>query len=269
MSAFLGRNRFGVFEVGMRSVNQRRHWTCAALLACALAIFFPQGAHAGPPFITDDPEPTATGHWEIYAPFVDADGQSDTIQGATGLELNYGALRSVQLTVNLPVDFQHDDLGWRSGAGDLGLSVKYRFYNDEAAGFQIAVFPAVTLPTGSNGMGAGTATGFLPVWIQQDHGPWSIFGGGGYAINPGRGNRDFWKGGLAVTRKFGEQLVLGAEADREGADTDDGRATTSLGFGGTYKIAGPLTLLGSGGPTFEDEGGPTGYHAYFALRLDY
>jgi len=243
--------------------------TKAALLACAIATCTPQGARAGPPFLTDDPEPTETGHWEIYAPFIDVDGQGNSFQGAAGIELNYGAMRDVQITVGLPVEFSHGDQGWSSGAGDLALSVKYRFYNDEAAGLQIAVFPGITLPTGTNGMGAGTMTGFLPVWIQKDQGPWSVFGGGGYAINPGPGNRDFWTGGLAVTRKFDERLVLGAEAKRQGADTDDGHASTSLGVGGTYKLETPLTLLGSGGPTFEDRGGATAYHAYLGLRLDF
>lgn len=241
----------------------------AALLACAVAAFFPHSAQAGPPFLTDDPEPTEVGHWEIYAPFIEADGQGNNIQGSAGVELNYGAARDLQITVGVPVDFQHDEQRWLSGAGDLALSAKYRFYNNDTAGLQIAVFPGITLPTGSNGMGAGTVTGFLPVWIQKDQGPWSVFGGGGYAINPGQGNRDYWTGGLAVTRKFSERLVLGAEANRQGADTDDGHASTSLGFGGTYKLEAPLTLLGSGGPTFEDRGGATGYHGYLGLRLDF
>lgn len=243
--------------------------TKTALLACAIAACVTQGARAGPPFLTDDPEPTETGHWEIYAPFIDGDGQGSNFQGSAGVELNYGAVRDLQITVGLPVDFQHDDQGWLSGAGDLALSAKYRFYNDEAAGLQIAVFPGITLPTGTNGMGAGKMTAFLPVWIQKDQGPWSVFGGGGYAINPGTGNRDYWTGGLAVTRTFGERLLLGAEVERQGADTDDGSASTSIGFGSTYKLYAPLTLLGSGGPTFEDQGGTTGYHAYLGLRLDF
>ena len=238
-------------------------------LACVIAISFAHGAKAGPPFLTDDPEPTETGHWEVYAPFVEVDGQGNDFAGATGVELNYGAARDVQITVGLPVDFQHDDEGSRWGAGDFRLSVKYRIWNDEAAGLQIAVFPSVTLPTGTNGMGADRVTGFLPVWIQKDYGPWSVFGGGGYAINPGLGNRDFWSGGLAVTRKFGARLVLGVEAKREGADTDDGHASTSLGFGGIYQLEAPFRLLASGGPTFADDGGATGYHAYLAVGLDF
>lgn len=33
-----------------------------------LGLLAPATAWAGPPFLTDDPEPTETGHWEIYGP---------------------------------------------------------------------------------------------------------------------------------------------------------------------------------------------------------
>ena len=42
--------------------------------ALALAFAAPEAAVAGPPFLTDDPEPTETGHWEIHAPALDAAG---------------------------------------------------------------------------------------------------------------------------------------------------------------------------------------------------
>lgn len=130
------------------------------------------------------------------------------------------------------------------------------------------MFPGVTLPTATNGMGAGRVTGFLPVWVQEDAGPWSVFGGGGYAINPGAGNRDYWTGGVAVTRELDEHWLLGAEADRQGADTVGGHATTALGMGAILDVPGPLRLLASGGPTFADGGGH-GFHAFAALGLDF
>jgi hypothetical protein len=156
----------------------------------------------------------------------------------------------------------------RWGAGDIGASVKYQFYRDKSAGFSIAVFPAVTLPTASNGMGAGRVTAFLPVWAQKDAGPWSVFGGGGYAINPGSGNRDYWTGGVAVTREVTKRLLLGTEIDRQGADTVGGRASTSAGMGAIVDLKGPLRLLASGGPTWIDGGGG-GFHAFAALGLDF
>jgi hypothetical protein len=244
------------------------HWALG-VAACMAIAATPQTAVAGPPFLTDDPVPTDTRHWEIYGPLIEAEGRGEDFSGAAGVELNYGAAPGLQLTLGLPVAYAHDASGWRSGAGDVKLSAKYRFYHDEAAGLSIAVFPGVTLPTGTNGMSAGKVTALLPIWAQKDMGPWSVFGGGGYAINPGEGNRDFWKGGVAVTRSFGERLLVGLEADRQGADTEGGSGATSLGIGAIYQLKKPLRLLASGGPTFDDDGGNAGFHAFVALGWDF
>lgn len=245
--------------------------TCRRLLAgCGLALCF-VGApvHAGPPFLTDDPEPTETGHWEIYGPYVEADGRGGDFGGSTGVELNYGAAKDLQLTVGLPAAFAHDASGLQWGSGDLELSAKYRFFHDEKSGVQIAAFPGVTLPTASHGLGAGRVTAFLPVWGQIDSGKWSVFGGGGYAINPGAGNRNYWSGGIAVSRQVTNRLLLGVEADRQGADTIGGNGSTSFGIGAIWQLKAPFRLLASGGPTFEDHNGGAGFHMFAALGLDF
>ena len=238
------------------------------MLFRSAAALLSTSAHAGPPFLTDDPEPTDIGHWEVYAPLFKADGSGKDFDGAFGAEINYGPVKDVQLTLGLPIAYVHDAKGWRSGAGDLEASVKYRFYRDETAGLQIAAFPGITLPTGSNGMSADHVTALLPIWVQKDSGEWSVFGGGGYAINPGVGNRDYWTGGVAATRQIGERLLVGLEADRQGPDTVDGSAATRLGIGAIYDLPGPLRLLASGGPTFDDNG-RSGFHAFAALGIDF
>jgi hypothetical protein len=237
----------------------------AALL---LGLVLAGAAKAGPPFLTDDPEPTDTGHWEIYAPFADVDGRGGDYGGGFGAELNYGPAKDVQLTVGLPVSYAHDQGGLHAGRGDLEASVKYRFYHDEAAGLSVAIFPGVSLPTARRGFGNRRVTALLPVWAQKDAGKWSLFGGGGYAVNPGAGNRDYWTGGAALTRELGERLLLGVEVDRTGPDAVDARATTSLGLGAILKLGGPFRLLGSGGPTFSGGHAQTGFHAFIALGID-
>ena len=237
----------------------------ALVLAAAL---WSSAARAGPPFLTDDPEPTDTGHWEIYAPLFEATGSGRDFEGSLGAEINYGAIENVQVTIGLPAAYRHDAQGWHRGAGDLEASVKYRFYHNERAGLQVAFFPGVTLPTASRGLGAGHVTALLPVWAQKDFGPWSVFGGGGYAINPGVGNRNYATAGIALTRRFGERLLFGIEADRQGADVVGGRASTSLGVGAIFDLPGPLRLLASGGPTLEDGGG-RGFHSFVALGVDF
>ncbi len=232
------------------------------------ALLAPPAAFCGPPFLTDDPVPTDTGHWEIYAPAFDAAGRGRQFDGSAGVELNYGPAPDVQVTMGLPLSYQHGLDGLSVGQGDFEASLKYRFFHDEDAGLSMAVFPGITLPTARKGYGADHVTALLPVWLQQDIGRWSVFGGGGYALNPGRGNRDYWTGGLALGRIFSDALLVGIEVDRQGKDALDGRAQTQLGLGAILRLSPHLRLLGSGGPTWERHAGRAGFHAYLALGWD-
>lgn len=237
------------------------------VLASMIAMLAPSLAWAGPPFLTDDPEPTDTGHWEIYEPLIEAEGRGAEFEGVVAAEFNYGAAPNLQLTVEIPFAYSNDTTGMNWGTGDIAISAKYRFYNDERAGFSIAAFPGLTLPTASNGMGRGKVTALLPIWVQKNSGPWSVFGGGGYAINPGAGNRNYWTGGIAVSRQVTPRLLLGLEAGRKGADTVGGDGSTSLGIGAILQLRVPFRLIASGGPVFLDSGGAAGFHALLALGL--
>ena len=137
------------------------------------------------------------------------------------------------------------------------------------AGVQLAVFPAVTLPTATAGLGAGRVTAYLPVWGQKDFAGWSLLGGGGYAINPGAGQRDYWNGGMALSHQLGSSGSVGIEAFREGPAAIGDRATTSLGLGFIRKLGGRFRLLGSAGPSFVDGSKTVQFHAYAALGLDF
>ncbi len=225
--------------------------------------------HAGPPFMTDDPEPTETGHYEIYGPQLEMGGSGGNFEGTAGVEVNYGPVKDVQLTLGLPMAFSHDSSGWRSGADDIKASVKYRFFNDEAERVQIAVFPGMSIPTGSNGFGAGHVTGFVPIWAQKEIGKWVMFGGGGYALNPGSGNRDYWVGAFNLSRKFSEKLLVGIEAQHQGADVVGGDGSTSLGLGFIYNLKEPFRIMMSAGPTFADTDGAASFHSFIALGINF
>ena len=223
-------------------------------------------AAAGPPFITDDPEPTDVRHWEIYA-FGDGQGESSSVDADAGLDLNYGAIRDVQLTATLPLSFEHDrESGWRGGTGDLELAVKYRFLHDEKSGVSAAVFPRAFLPT-STLQGRGRAKLLIPIWLQKNWGPTSLFGGGGYEINPGSENRDFWQEGAAVTHDFGNGFTAGVEIAHQGSDSNGGTGETDAGAGVIVHLSGIASLLASGGPTWADH--RTGYHFYASLGLNF
>ena len=234
-------------------------------LAAVLLAGVAAPALAGPPYLTDDPAPTDTGHWEIYA-FGAGEGHGQNFDADAGFDLNYGAVKGVQLTATLPLSFSHEvQDGWRSGTGDLELAVKYRFANDEESGFSAAIFPRAILPT--SGIEQGGRTRFLlPLWVEKDFaGRTSLFGGGGYELNPGRGKRNFWQGGVALTHDLSEKLSIGTEIAWQQPDEAGGTSQTSLGAGSIVRLSDHYALLFSGGPTWA--GHRTSYHFYGALGL--
>jgi hypothetical protein len=232
----------------------------AALLIAAPAV-------AGPPYQTDDPEPTELRHWEIYN-FLTFDGHGGDYDGAAGFDLNYGAARGLQLTATLPLAFERTRPGTAHlGAGDLELGAKYRFIDDQEGGWQAAVFPRVIMPTAAHDLGGRHARLLLPLWVQKDLGSTSVFGGGGFEINPGSGNRDFWQAGIAVTHDFSTSTALGAEVAWQSRDTQDGTSSTGVNVGLIQKLGGPYSLLLAAGPIFS--GGEASYHGYAALSLNF
>jgi hypothetical protein len=233
-------------------------------LACACAA---PPAWAGPPYLTDDPIPTDTGHWEIYA-FTAREGRGSTWDQDAGFDLNYGPVEGIQLTATLPLSFSHDPIGGaHGGTGDLEVGVKYRFLNDQAHGFSAAIFPRVILPTASHAAGE-KARFLLPLWLGKDFkGGTSLFGGGGYLINRGPGNKDFWQAAVALTHDLSEGVSVGAEITRQGPDTVGATPQTRAGIGSIIHIGGAASLLVSGGPTWADH--RTGYHFYGAIGLNF
>lgn len=240
---------------------------CACLLAALALVSVASPAIAGPPYQTDDPQPTDLGHWEIYN-FITFDGRRGDVDGEGGFDLNYGAAEGLQLTATLPLTFTHaPHTGWRGGRGDVELGAKYRFVNAEKSGWQAAVFPRVILPTSAKHLGGARTRLLLPLWVQKDFGKTSVFGGGGYEVNPGSGNRNFWQAGVAVARDVTDKLQLGGEAAWQTADTRGGRSSRGVDLGLIDKLGGPVSLLIAAGPSFS--GGQTSYHAYAALRLNF
>lgn len=222
---------------------------------------------AGPPYLTDDPVPTDTGHWEIYA-FTAGEGHRSTIDADAGFDLNFGPAKGVQITATLPLSFSHSSqAGWRGGTGDAELGVKYRFFHDDKNALSAAIFPRVILPTAAHGK-EGKARLLLPLWLGKDiAGGTSIFGGGGFTANPGPGNRDYWQASVAVTQDVSKTISIGTEIARQGADAAAGSAQTRLGVGSTIQLSEHYALLVSGGPTWDNH--RTSYRFYAALGLDF
>jgi len=233
--------------------------------ACSLAA---APCLAGPPFETDDPEPTDPGRWEIYA-FATGTRSADETEGEAGLDINYGLAPDVQLTAVLPLSYEREDRD-RLGLGDVELAVKFRFLHQREGSPlpDVSFFPAVTIPTARKDMGTGRVQLFLPLWLQKDFGPWSLFAGGGLHLNSGVGNRNYWSGGIGISRGFGERFSLGVEIYHETPDEAGERSFTGVNFGLTYRLDSRWSLLLSGGPGIQHRADGGRYAIYAALKLD-
>jgi hypothetical protein len=151
-------------------------------------------ASAGPPYISDDPEPTDYQHWELYL--------------------------------------------FSQGTHAMEFGVKYRFIEQGKTSWipSVALYPLLEAPTGdaARGLGTGRTHAFLPLWIQKDFGDWTTFGGGGYWINPGAGNKNHWFVGWVLERKITDKLTLGVELFHRTPDEIGSMQPTGFNIGGIY-----------------------------------
>jgi hypothetical protein len=229
----------------------------ARLIALALALTAVSGAaKAGPPFLTDDPEPVPYRHSEFYV-FGTRDKavDSDTIQGPS-MEFNYGVRPEMQFHVVIPyVNVFAAGAPTQRGLGDTELGIKYRFVREAGSHPQVGVFPMVELPTGDSDkqLGNGRAWYRLPVWLQKSWGPWTTYGGGGYAINTAPGMRNYWFGGGLLQRQVSDRLTLGGELFAQGPNADEATSTTMGNVGGYWNFTPDFSLLFSAGHSVSGE----------------
>jgi hypothetical protein len=227
----------------------RRYVFCVVLVTLQIAA---SCALAGPPYFSDDPEPTETGHFEIYA-FANGTLNHDGHSGAAGIDFNYGGLPDLQLTTVVPIAYNEPAVGGAvAGLGNVELAAKYRFLHQEDFGFDVAFFPRFFVPSASRQVGQRHGSLLLPIWIGRAWDQWSTFGGGGCAINRGGGSKDFCLMGWALTRQILPDLQIGTELYHQTADTRDSRSTTGVGMGVIYDITENYHLLAWGSPGIQN-----------------
>jgi hypothetical protein len=213
---------------------------------------FLNSALAGPPYRTDDPEPTDYGHYEIYA-FSNGIVTENGTTGAGGIDFNYGGAPNLQLSATLPVGYALSDGGaLLGGPSNVELAAKYRFLTQANFGLDVAIFPRVFLPSASPNIGESHAAFLLPIWVEKDWDKWSAFGGGGCEINRGGNSQDFCLTGLVITNQVTSKLQVGLEIFHQTSDTQGGSATTSLGTGVRYDLSEHYHLLGYVGHGIEN-----------------
>ena len=242
-----------------------------AMVAAASLALGPRPALAGPPFVTDDPEPVELRHWEFYF----ASQLTRTVGGRSGaapfIDANFGAIRDLQLHVLVPMVFDAPSVGDQHyGYGDTEIGTKWRLIHESARFPQVAVYPALQLPTGdaSRNLGAGHVQAFLPIWIQKSWGegnhPWTAYGGGGYGIHPGADNLDWGYFGVVLQRPVLRNLLVGGEVFHQTAVAVGETGDTEFNLGAGLDLSDKHHLLFSAGRSID---GSTQSRMYFAYQL--
>lgn len=252
-------HRHGIAGRLPRSASARKRHRAAGVsgsLACLAALLCSSSALAGPPFLTDDPEPVELHSSEFYV-FSTYDRTRDGKDYAlAAFEFNYGAFADSQLHIVAPfVESAPDGASSAYGLGDIEIGVKYRFVEETETSPQVGIFPMAELPTGNGkkGLGNGRVWWRLPIWIQKSWGDWTTYGGAGYVINRAEGQKNYRFAGWLLQRDIGERLTLGGEVFGQSKDTADGKSTTLLNVGGFYKFTPDFNLLFSAGHSIGGE----------------
>ena len=226
-------------------------------------------AQAGPPFVTDDPAPVDYQHWELYLASQHTKTAGDWSGTAPHLEINYGLITNVQLHLIAPLAYDAPQIGRaHHGYGDTELGVKIRFIPETEKMPQFGIFPLLEVPTGSksDGLGGGQVQAFLPLWAQKSFGDWTIYGGGGYGINPGAGNENYGFVGAVVQKQVTKDFSLGGEIYHRTTKQTGGRDETAFNLGTVIDFTKHQHLLFSVGRSLD---GPTDFQGYLAYQFTF
>lgn len=208
---------------------------------------------AGPPFLTDDPEPVAYQHLELYL-FSSMDKNKITVEEpdlqSPALEANWGLLPNLQLHLIVPYVWSLPTAApAANGIGDIETGAKYRFIQETTIIPQIGIFPLLELPAGNanQNLGNGKVWIKLPIWAQKSWGAWTTYGGGGYAINSAKNMRNYFYAGWLLQKEINEHLILGAEVFTQSRVSNNSRSFTVISAGGYYNFTNHLSLLFNAG----------------------
>lgn len=145
---------------------------------------------AAHPLITDDTGTQGKGKFQIEAAYEFAHEESGGVtEQAHQIEavLSYGIIDSVDVMIGIPYQFLRAEAGGvtvdEDGFSDLGLEVKWRFW--ECQGTSFAIKPGISFPTGNDdrGLGTGKVVGSLFLIATQEIEPMVFHFNAGYIRN--------------------------------------------------------------------------------------
>ena len=112
-------------------------------------LIVPTFLKAGPPFLTDDPQPVDFMHWEFYISSQQQFSDNNVDATLPHFEINYGLIPDVQVHLIVPMQYSKRESSSEYSYVSTEVGVKYRFINLDN-GIQAGVFPIAEVPTGKN-----------------------------------------------------------------------------------------------------------------------
>jgi len=253
---------------GMPNCSKRRKdWRLKAILCCLACV--PLSTLAGPPFLTDDPEPVDYQHQEFYIATQQTRIAGDKSGTLPHFEYNYGVAPDVMLHVIVPYAFDRPADGPRqSGLGDVELGVKYRFVQETENRPMVGIFPILMAHTGDadKGLGNGATQVFLPLWLQKKWGDWQSYGGGGYWINNAHDAKNHWFFGWQLQKEISEHVTLGGEIYHSTEAAPGEGSSSGFNLGGSYNFDDHNHLLFSVGKGLSNADLTNQFSSYLAYQ---
>jgi hypothetical protein len=200
--------------------------------------------------------------------------QGETSGWLPNVEVNYAATENLQLHAMVPLAYDRLSGGSTNfGIGDFEIGARYRFIQPDDQGLRPAVsfYPLIDFPTGDEerNLGTGRTHVFLPLWVAKTFGAWTPYGGGGYWINPGPTNKDWWffDGGLQYA--VSDSLSVYGEIFHATSSKTTLPETTGFNIGGTYNLTASHHILVSVGRAIQNARETNQFTGYLAYMLTF
>lgn len=230
-------------------------------------------AFAGPPFVTDDPEPVAENTWEVNYGISKTWLNGSTSASLPAIDINYGYSENIQLHAQPRYSYQTEGRGKYSSFDNTEIGVKYRFIHQEQndVEFMLGIYPMLQLPTGDKKIGeaSGETQAFLPIWAQLNTEKWTLYGGTGYRVNNYTFSKNSWFLGVTALYEIDPNLKIGGELYRETASTQGGKYSSGFNIGGIYNISKAYGFLFSTGRALNKISETNDLSVFLALQVIY
>ena len=239
---------------------------CLVLVIAWLPIF--AWAQAGPPLITNDPDTPGDGNWEINLAATGAHQPGNWDLAAPDLDINYGFGERIQLSMHMPWNHQRDTNGhWQSGVGPIELAIRWRFVDEEKAGFSMAIQPhwisSGTDAAVRRGLAPANEEFVLPIQAAKQIGEAKM----GVEISRHfiRHENNEWQAGVFWSHDCLAKIQCLAEINT--LWPADARAETIVNFGARKNVNEHLILLGSFGRQITGSSERQQFLFYFGVQI--